>query len=77
MLTKENAGFYPPRINVFFASTPTDTTPSGGRIEFKGAEERLTYDIFWLQVRKQNYNGDFFLRCERLCTQKAIGTWSK
>ncbi|CAI8032273.1 hypothetical protein GBAR_LOCUS18253 [Geodia barretti] len=55
MLTKENAGFYPPRINVFFASTPTDTTPSGGRIEFKGAEERLTYDIFWLQMRKIVY----------------------
>ena len=52
MLTKENAGFYPPRIRVFFVSTPANTTLCGGIIEFKGAEERLTYDIFLAPGKK-------------------------
>ncbi|CAI8027909.1 hypothetical protein GBAR_LOCUS15897, partial [Geodia barretti] len=46
IMIKENAGLYPPRISVFFASTPANTTLSGGRIEFKGATKSLSYDIF-------------------------------
>ena len=43
---QENAEVYPPRITLFFVSTPADTTLSGGRIEFKGATKSLSYDIF-------------------------------
>ena len=46
LLEHEDAGFYPPRIRVFFAPTLADTTLSGGRIEFEGAKKSLSYDIF-------------------------------
>ena len=54
LLAKENVGLYPPRISVFFVSTPANTTLSGGRIEFKGAEKRLSYDIFLAPGKSTN-----------------------
>ena len=43
---QESRGFYPPRIQIFLASTPKDPTLTDAKIKFKGAESSLHYDIF-------------------------------
>ena len=46
LLAQESAEFYPPRFTVFFASPHSNTTLSGGKIEFTGATKHLSYDIY-------------------------------
>ena len=43
---QESRGFYPPRFQIFLASTPKDPTLSDAKIKFKGAEKNLHHDIF-------------------------------
>ena len=46
MVEEERRDFYPPRFQVFLASSPKDTTLSDAKIKFKGAECDLHYDIY-------------------------------
>ena len=43
---QERRNLYPPRFQVFFASSPKDPTLGGGKIKFKGADGDLQYDIY-------------------------------
>ena len=46
MKDHELRGLYPPRFQVFLASSPADPTLQGGKIKFKGAESDLVYDTY-------------------------------
>ena len=46
MKDHEHRDLYPPRFQVFLASSPADPTLQGGQIRFKGAESDLQYDIY-------------------------------
>ena len=46
MKDHELRGLYPPRFQVFLASSSADPTLQGGKIKFKGAESDLQYDIY-------------------------------
>ena len=46
MKMQEDKDFYPPRFQVFLASSPKDPTLSDGSIRFKGADSGLRYDIY-------------------------------
>ena len=46
MKDHEHRDLYPPRFQVFLASSPADPTLQGGKIKFKGAESDLQYDIY-------------------------------
>ena len=46
MEAKEDEDFYPPRFEVFLASSPKDPTLSDAKIRFKGADHDLQYDIY-------------------------------
>ena len=46
MEAQEDEDFYPPRFEVFLASSPKDPTLSDGSIRFKGADRDLQYDIY-------------------------------
>ena len=43
---QECKGFYPPRFQVFLASSPKNATLSDAKIKFKGAQNDLPYDIY-------------------------------
>ena len=43
---REDKDFYPPRFQVFLASSPKDPTLSDGSIRFEGADSGLQYDIY-------------------------------
>ena len=50
---QECKGFYPPRFQVFLASSPKNVTLSDAKIKFKGAQNDLPYDIY-LDVPQQS-----------------------
>ena len=43
---QERRGFYPPRFQIFLASTPQDPSLTDAKIKFKGTESSLRYDIY-------------------------------
>ena len=46
LFAKEDAMLYPPRFRVFFACHHSNVEMNDGRIEFRGANKRLSYDIY-------------------------------
>ena len=85
MKAYECRGLYPPRFQVFLASSHKNPTLQGGKIEFLGAESDLQYDIhldptaipittFISEIRllKKLCNSIFTLQGNQLSQYKAI-----